>query len=172
VLAATLSANYGIYGPAFELMESAPREPGGEEYLDSEKYQVRIRDWHAPHSLAPLITRLNQLRREHAALQYDRGLRFFGSDNPSLLCYGKVSPDGTDRVLVVVNLDPHNMQHGFVQAPIADVDASSAGVFAVEDLLTGAEYVWKGEWNYVRLTADHPMHVLRLPSKAAAGGSP
>jgi len=171
VLAATLGASYGIYS-GFELCENVPVRPGSEEYLDSEKYQIRIRDWHAPHSLSPLITRLNQLRREHVALQYDRGLRFFGTDNPSLLCYVKVSPDGSDRVLVVVNLDPHNMQHGFVQAPIADVQASNAGVFALEDLLTGAQYVWKGEWNYVRLTAEHPMHVLRLPSKAATGVTP
>ena len=97
--------------------------PGSEEYLDSEKYQIKVRDWHAPHSLAPLITRVNQLRREHPALQHDRGLRFFGTDNPSIVCYAKASTDGTDLVLVAVNLDPHNMQHGFVQAPIADVQA-------------------------------------------------
>jgi starch synthase (maltosyl-transferring) len=168
VLAATLGATYGIYS-GFELCENVPVRPGSEEYLDSEKYQVRIRDWHAPHSLAPLVTRLNQLRREHPALQHDRGLRFHGSDNQAIVCYSKTSPDGRDRLLVVVNLDPHNMQHGFVQAPVADLQASHGGVFAVEDLVTGAQYLWKGEWNYVRLSPDHPMHVLRLPVKQAGG---
>ena len=119
MLAATLGATYGIYS-GFELCENVPVRPGSEEYIDSEKYQIRIRDWHAPHSLAPLVTRLNQLRREHPALQHDRGLRFFGSDNQALICYAKTSPDGRDIVLVVVNLDPQNMQHGFVQAPLAD----------------------------------------------------
>jgi starch synthase (maltosyl-transferring) len=168
VLAATLGATYGIYS-GFELCENVPVRPGSEEYLDSEKYQIRIRDWHAPHSLAPLVTRLNQLRREHPSLQHDRGLRFHGSDNQAIVCYSKASPDGRDRLLVVVNLDPQNMQHGFVQAPIADLQASHGGVFPVEDLVTGAQYVWKGEWNYVRLSPDHPMHVLRLPVKPRGG---
>jgi len=169
VLAATLGATYGIYS-GFELCENVPVRPGSEEYLDSEKYQIRVRDWHAPHSLAPLVTRINRLRREHVSLQFDRGLRFFGSDNPSIVCYGKSSADKSDLVLVVVNLDPRNMQHGFVQAPIGDVQTNNGGVFRVEDLLTGVQYVWKGEWNYVRLSPDHPMHVLRLPARDAGGG--
>jgi starch synthase (maltosyl-transferring) len=169
VLAATLGATYGIYS-GFELCENVPVRPGSEEYLDSEKYQIKIRDWHAPHSLAPLVTRLNQLRREHSALQHDRGLRFFGSDNAAIVCYAKSSADLRDIVLVVVNLDPHNMQHGFVQAPLGDVQTSPGGAFVTEDLVTGAQFVWKGEWNYVRLSPDHPMHVLRLPAKAARGG--
>jgi starch synthase (maltosyl-transferring) len=168
VLAATLGASYGIYS-GFELCENVPVRPGSEEYLDSEKYQVKVRDWHSPDSLAPLITRLNQVRREHPSLQYDRGLQFYDTDNPSLLCYAKRSPDGRDLLLMVVNLDPHNMQHGFVQAPVGDI-ADRGGVFTVEDLLTGAQYAWKGEWNYVRLPPDHPMHVLRLPVRAPEGG--
>jgi starch synthase (maltosyl-transferring) len=170
VLAATLGATYGIYS-GFELCENVPVRPGSEEYIDSEKYQIRVRDWHAPHSLAPLVTRLNQLRREHPSLQFDRGLRFHGSDNAAIVCYSKTSPDATDVLLVVVNLDPHNMQHGFVQAPLARLQAGAGGVFPVEDLVTGAQYVWKGEWNYVRLSPDHPMHVLRVPVKpsGAAG---
>jgi len=83
--------------------------------------------------------------------------------------YAKTSADGRDLLLMIVSLDPHNMQHGFVQAPIARVATSAGGVYPVEDLLTGAQYVWKGEWNYVRLTPDHPMHILRLPVKAAEG---
>ena len=82
---------------------------------------------------------------------------------------GTRSPDGRDLLLIVVNLDPHNMQHGFVQAPLADI-ADRGGVFAVEDLLTGAQYAWKGEWNYVRLTSDHPMHILRLPVRPPESG--
>jgi starch synthase (maltosyl-transferring) len=170
VLAATLGATYGIYS-GFELCENVPVRPGSEEYLDSEKYQIKVRNWHASHSLAPLITRLNQLRREHAAFQQDRGQRFHGSDNPSIVCYSKASPDRRDMVLVVVNLDPHNMQHGFVQAPLGDLYTGNGGVFRVADLITGAQYIWKGEWNYVRLSPDHPMHVLHLPPKAAGGSA-
>jgi starch synthase (maltosyl-transferring) len=167
-LAATLGATYGIYS-GFELGENVPVRPGSEEYLDSEKYQVKLRDWHAPHSLAPLITRINQVRREHPALQHDRGLRFHGTDNELLICYSKRGPDGRDLLLMVVNLDPHNMQHGFVQAPSGEV-AERAGMFMAEDLLTGAQYAWKGEWNYVRLTPDHPMHILRLPVRVPESG--
>ncbi len=112
VLAATLGDNYGIYGPAFELCEGQSREPGSEEYLDSEKYQIRAWDVERPDSLKDLIARLNPIRREPPALQRDWGLRFHAVDNEQLIAYRKCTEDGEDAVLVVVSLDPFNVQAG------------------------------------------------------------
>ena len=162
LLAATLGASYGIYS-GFELAENVPVAPGSEEYLDSEKYQIKPRDFDQPHSLAELIRRVNQIRRDHPALQHDWGLRFHQTDNPHLLCYSKRSVDGSDLMLMIVNLDPQHMQHGWVQAPIDQIRAASDGGYPSEDLLTGARYLWRGEWNYVRLTPEHPAHILLLP---------
>jgi len=169
VLAATLGASYGIYS-GFELCENVAVRPGSEEYLDSEKYQVRVRNWDAPGNLAPLIARVNTIRRQHRSLQFDWSLRFFASDNPQILCYAKNTPDNRDLVLVVVSLDPHHMQEGWVQVPLADVQATPDGGYPSEDLLTGARYLWRGEWNYVRLTPAHPAHILHLPGIASSHG--
>jgi len=98
VLAATLSSNYGIYGPAFELQEHVPREPGSEEYRDSEKYEIRSWDLERPDSLRPLIEKVNAIRREHPALHGNRSLRFHGVSNDAMLCYSKRTPDGSDAV--------------------------------------------------------------------------
>jgi starch synthase (maltosyl-transferring) len=161
VLAATLAASYGVYGPAFELGENRPREPGSEEYLDSEKYQLRHWDRAAPQSLAPLMARLNHFRRAHPAMQGDWSLAFHGCDNGMLLCYSKV--EGDDRVIVVVNLDPWNTQSGFV-----DIDAATLGLepgahFRVEDLLTGERYAWNAGRNFVMLAPERaPAHVLTV----------
>ena len=163
VLAATLGATYGVYS-GFELCENVPVRSGSEEYLDSEKYQIRMRNWDAPGNLAPLIGRVNTIRRQHPALQSDWSLRFFATDNPEILCYAKSTGDNTDLILVVVSLDPHHMQQGWVQGPIADVQSGPDGGYPAEDLLTGARYLWRGEWNYVRLTPEHPAHILHLPS--------
>jgi starch synthase (maltosyl-transferring) len=163
VLAATLGATYGIYS-GFELYENVPR-PGVEEYLDNEKYQIRIRNWNEPGNLAPLVTRVNAIRRAHAALQSDWSLRFLGTDNHQILCYAKSDEATGDLLLIVVSLDPHRMQQGWVQAPADDVAVAHDGGYAVEDLLTGAHYAWRGEWNYVRLTPEHPAHILRLPAR-------
>jgi starch synthase (maltosyl-transferring) len=170
VLAATLGATYGIYS-GYELCENVPVRHGSEEYLDSEKYQVRVRDWDAPGNLAPLIARVNGIRRRHPSLQSDWSLRFFASDNPQILCYAKSTPDNRDLVLVVVSLDPHHMQQGWVQVPVADVQAGPDGGYPSEDLLTGARYLWRGEWNYVRLTPEHPAHILHLPGVPSSNGA-
>jgi starch synthase (maltosyl-transferring) len=165
VLAATLGASYGIYS-GFELAENVPVRPGSEEYLDSEKYQIKVRDFEQAHSLSELIRRVNLIRREHPALQRDRGLRFHATDNASLICYSKRSPDGSDLVLVVVNLDPQHMQHGFLQLPLADWGLPPGAPVEVVDLVSGERYYWRGEWNYVRLDpearAAHILHV-QLP---------
>ena len=162
LLAATLGANYGIYS-GFELAESVPVREGSEEYLDSEKYQIKIRDFAHPHSLAELISRVNAIRREHPALQRDRGLRFHQTDNPQLVCYSKRSPDDTDLLLMVVTLDPVNMQHGFVRLPLADWGLGPDDGIEVVDLLTSERYHWRGEWNYVRLDPlPRPAHILKV----------
>lgn len=157
LLAATLSASYGIYGPPFELLEVAPVTPGSEEYLDSEKYQLRHWDLERP-GLQDLVARVNAIRRSHPAFRHNRTLRFCSTDNEMLIAYAKTTPDGADPVLVVVNLDPANVQSGWVQAPVA-----VPGEYRVEDLLDGARYAWRGEWNYVELhPARAPGHVFRI----------
>jgi starch synthase (maltosyl-transferring) len=160
VLAATLGASYGIYS-GFELAENVPVKQGSEEYLDSEKYQIRPRDFDHPQSLSELIGRVNEVRRAHPALQHDRGLHFHQTDNPQLICYSKQSPDGTDLLLMVVNLDPHHMQHGFVRLPLTDWGIAPHAQVEVRDLLWNERYFWRGEWNYVRLDPESRVaHVL------------
>ncbi|MEX1128044.1 MAG: alpha-1,4-glucan--maltose-1-phosphate maltosyltransferase [Vicinamibacterales bacterium] len=162
ILAATLGASYGIYS-GYELAENVPVKPGSEEYLDSEKYQIRIRHWDDPNSLAELIARVNEIRREHPALQRDWGLRFHATDNPQLLAYSKRSEDGADVVLTIVNLDPLNMQHGFVQLPLTDWGLGPHSPVEVSDLLSLERYFWRGEWNYVRLDPQaRPAHILSV----------
>jgi starch synthase (maltosyl-transferring) len=166
ILAATLGASYGIYS-GFELCENVPVRPGSEEYLDSEKYQIRVRNFEQPGSLAELIGRVNGIRRDHPALQHDWGLQFHQTDNPHLICYSKRSVDGADLVLMVVNLDPFNMQHGFIRLPLADWGLPPHAAVSVLDLLSGERYFWRGEWNYVRLDPElrvgHVMEVRLTP---------
>jgi starch synthase (maltosyl-transferring) len=162
LLAATLGASYGIYS-GFELAENLPIRRGSEEYLDSEKYQITVRDFEQPHSLAELISRVNAIRRDHPALQRDRGLRFHQTDNPQLVCYSKRSADDTDLLLIVVTLDPVNMQHGFVRLPLADWGLDPDHGVEVLDLLANERYLWRGEWNYVRLDPpSRPAHILQV----------
>jgi starch synthase (maltosyl-transferring) len=162
MLAATLGASYGIYS-GYELAENEPVRPGSEEYLDSEKYQIRTRDFDQPNSLAELIGRINAIRREHPAFHRDRGLRFHATDNPKIICYSKRSVDGSDLVLVAVNLDPHHMQHGFVQLPLTEWGLPLDASIQVVDLISDERYYWRGEWNYVRLDPEarvgHILHV-------------
>ncbi len=161
VLAATLAASYGVYGPAFELGENRPREPGSEEYLDSEKYQLRHWDRDRPDSLAPLMTRLNELRRGHRAMQSNTSLVFHPVDNDALLAYSK--RDGDDRVLVVVNLDPQAVQAGFVNVDLEALGLEPGTAYGVRDALSGATYTWHGSRNYLRLDPAHaPAHIFAL----------
>jgi starch synthase (maltosyl-transferring) len=168
ILAATLGASYGIYS-GYELCENVPVKPGSEEYLDSEKYQIRLRNYDDPASLSELIGRVNAIRREHPALHRDRGLRFHQTDNPYIICYSKRSEDGSDLILVVVNLDAHHMQHGFVQLPLGDWGLAAGASIEVLDLISAERYYWRGDWNYVRLDPQarvgHILHVQvpRLP---------
>jgi starch synthase (maltosyl-transferring) len=157
VLAATLSASYGIYS-GFELCEHLPVRPGSEEYLDSEKYQIRVRDWNARGHIKEVIRHLNVIRHRHPALQRNDTLHFHETDNPELLAYSKTDGSGDD-VFVVVNTDPWHVQHGWVRTT-GDRPASGRP-YTVHDLLDDARYTWRGEWNYVRLDpAERVAHVF------------
>jgi starch synthase (maltosyl-transferring) len=163
VLAATLSANYGIYGPTFELLEHTPREPGSEEYRDSEKYEIRAWDLDRDDSLAPLIARINRIRRANPALQSDRGLRFHGIGNERLLAYSKVTDDRSNAILVVANLDPAATQAGWTELDLDELGVSPDVPFEAEDLLTDAVFTWSGPANFVRLDpADAVAHVFHV----------
>lgn len=163
LLAATLGANYGIYGPPFELMESRPLRPGSEEYLDSEKYQIRHWDLDRPGSLRELIALVNRIRRENPALQSDWSLEFHPVDNDQLICYSKRSSDESNLIVVVVNLDPYHTQSGFVDLPLERLQIETDRPYQAHDLLTGARYVWAGHRNYVELNpASVPGHILRI----------
>jgi starch synthase (maltosyl-transferring) len=164
VLAATLCANWGVYGPAFELVEHVPVRPGSEEYRHSEKYEVRHWDVDDPEGLAPLLTRLNAIRRAHPALQQDRTLRFHGADDPEVICYTKQDPRVDDIVLVVVNLDPRSRRSCFVHLHLHSLGIGADESFDVVDELGGGTYRWYGGRNYVDLDphGGSPAHVFRL----------
>jgi starch synthase (maltosyl-transferring) len=160
-LAATLGASYGIYGPAFELMEHSPREPGSEEYLDSEKYQQRQWDLERADSLAPFIARINRIRHDNPALQTDWTLHFHDVDNDALICYSKAAEDGSNTVLCVVNLDPHHVQSGWLTLDLEALGVDEVGPYQAHDLLSEARFLWHGRRNYVSLDpAQGPAHVL------------
>jgi starch synthase (maltosyl-transferring) len=161
ILAATLGAIYGIYGPAFELCENVPAKPGSEEYLNSEKYEIRHWDRSASHSLAPLITQINQIRHDNPALQSDGSLHFHPVENPNILCYSK--SNGDNRILVAINIDPTQEQAGWTNLDLEELGISHNDSFEVEDLLTGARYQWSGRRNFVALRPDRmPAHIFRL----------
>jgi starch synthase (maltosyl-transferring) len=163
LLAATLGSNYGIYGPAFELLECRPLRRGSEEYLDSEKYEIRTWDLNRKDSLRELITVVNGIRKNNEALQSDWSLKFHLTDNDQLICYSKESEDRTNLIVVVVNLDPHHTQAGFVTLPLDELQIPQDRAYEAEDLLTGNRYLWHGQRNYVELNpANLPGHFLRI----------
>jgi starch synthase (maltosyl-transferring) len=162
VLATTLSANYGVYGPAYELMENTPRSAGSEEYLHSEKYQLRHWDLNRADSLAPLMTRLNTIRRENRALQSNAGLEFFTTDNEQLLAYAKRTHDGENLILCVVNLDVRYPQSGWVELDTTWLGLAQPGdAYELDDLLHQQSFIWRGPRNFVILQPGQA-HVMRL----------
>jgi starch synthase (maltosyl-transferring) len=161
ILAATLGANYGIYGPAFELCENIPAKAGSEEYLNSEKYEIRDWDRSANPGLTPVIAQINNIRRKNPALQSDCSLHFHPVDNPNILCYSKTS--GDNRILVVISLDTKYEQAGWTELDLQKLGLRQNENFEIEDLLTGIHYQWLGTRNYVALRPDAmPAHVFRL----------
>ena len=158
-LAATLSPLYGIYS-GYELCENEPL-PGREEYLDSEKYQFKERDWNAPGNIKDWIARLNKIRKENRALQFYTNLQFHDADNDAILFYSKMTAARENIILVVVNLDPHRKQNSFVYVPIESFGQMESDVYQVQDLLSGATYAWRGRRNYVELDPDiQPAHIF------------
>ena len=165
ILAGTLSGSYGIYGPAYELCEGRPVREGSEEYLDSEKYQIRVWDIHNPNSLRDLITHVNRIRKNSRALQQNLGLAFHPVDNPQLISYSRVTEDKSDMILVVANMDPHNRQAGWVNVDVKALGLGSEESYQVHDLLTDARYVWHGSRNFVDLNPSVlPAHIFRVHS--------
>jgi starch synthase (maltosyl-transferring) len=163
VLAATLVGNYGIYGPPFELGETRPREPGSEEYLDSEKYQLRHWDLDDPHSLRWLITRVNQIRRANPALQRDGGIEMLNIDNDQLIAYARHSADRSNIIVVVVNLDPFSPHSGWLELPLENLQLEPEQTYQVHDLLTDARYLWSGSRNFVQLDPQQiSAHIFRI----------
>ncbi|HVS67063.1 MAG TPA: alpha-1,4-glucan--maltose-1-phosphate maltosyltransferase [Mycobacteriales bacterium] len=179
VLAGTLAASYGIYGPVFELAERAPRHEGSEEYLDGEKYELRHHDVDSATSLAPFLSSLNEIRRQQLALQYDRPLRFHRTDNDAVMAYSKTVPANSypvegpagAPVLVVVNLDDRNRQSAWIDLDLPSLGLTEGGAYDVNDLLTGSRYTWRGPHNFVILDPDvTPAHIFRIES--ALGTTP
>ncbi|HXI59450.1 MAG TPA: alpha-1,4-glucan--maltose-1-phosphate maltosyltransferase, partial [Polyangia bacterium] len=162
VLAATLSPSWGIYGPAFELQETVAR-PGAEEYAQNEKYQLRVWDLEAPHTLAPVLRRLNRIRRESPALQQLSGTVFHQTDNDALICYSRARRDMSEVILVVVNLDPHLRHTGWLSLDLQALGLHSHASFQVHDLLSDARYLWSGRRVFVELEPrTMPAHVFRV----------
>ena len=170
VLAATLAANWGVYGPAFELLEHLPREPGSEEYLHSEKYGLRSWELERADSLRHVLARLNRIRRNHPALQRDHSIHFHPTDNEQLLCYSKrasgTRTDGAptgDVLLMVVNLDPWHRQSGWTQLRLEALGVGPHESFQIHDLMCGGWYRWQDERNFVELDpAVSPAHVFEV----------
>ncbi len=171
VLAATLSASYGIYGPPYELLQGTPREPGSEEYLDSEKYQIR--HWgpltlEREDSIAGFIATVNRIRKDYAALRSNSTLRFFDTTNPYLIAYAKRDADGRNAVLTIVNIDATFTQDGWVHLDAAWLGVAGGG-FIAHDLLTDQRFGWNDGANYVRLVPSQmPAHVLAIQPNEAA----
>lgn len=162
VLAATLSSNYGIYGPPLELCVTDAL-PGREEYLNSEKYEIRHRDWDAPGNLRDLITRVNRIRRENPALQSTWNVSFHEVDNEQILFYVRATEDRANVLLVFVSLDPFHTQSGQARVPIAELGLAPDEPYLVHDLLTDEKYIWQGERNHVELNPHAlPAHVFLL----------
>lgn len=164
-LAATLSPSYGIYGPAFELCEQHPREPGSEEYLGSEKYEIRVWDLDRPGNIRDFVERMNHIRRTNPALQDIRNLAFHDVDNSQLIAFSKHTDDLTNAIVVVVNLDPHHVQSGWLELPLHELQIESEQPYQVHDLAMGTRFVWSGARNFVQLdpqkSAVHVFQILR-----------
>jgi len=163
ILAATLGASYGIYGPAFELCENRAKEFGSEEYLDSEKYEIRHWDIERPDSLKDLVTRVNRIRRENPALQNNRNLMFHRVDNDQLICFSKQTDNRSNIILVVVNLDPHHTHSGWLEISLESLGLDPHQPFQVHDLLGDARFLWHGSRNYVEINPQIvSAHVFRI----------
>ena len=161
-LAATLSASYGMYGPSYEFCENSPVD-GREEYLNSEKYEIRFYDWRKTNRLTDIITLLNKVRNENAALQSTWNLHFCSIENPNLIAYLKATDDLSNVIMVVVNLDQHGKQAGYIQVPRERLQLGSKINLKLHDLITGETYTWTQEWNYIEIEPNKmPFHLFKV----------
>jgi len=161
-LAATFSSLYGIYS-GYELCENVAREPGSEEYLNSEKYEYKVRAWDAPGNLVEYVTRINRIRREHRALHGDRNLRFYLSDDPHILFFGKMTPERDNVVFVAANLDPSAAHAGLVDVPIAELGIDAHQTYRMHELVGDQLYEWRGPRGYVELNPEiEPVQIFVL----------
>jgi starch synthase (maltosyl-transferring) len=161
-LAATLSSNYGMYGPPFEFYENNP-VPGKEEYLNSEKYEIKKYDWKKTNRMTDIITIVNQARKKHAALQTTWNIHFCHIEDSNLLAYLKYTNDLNDLILVVVNLDQHSRHSGYVQLPLQLLKITGKINIKLHDILTQEHYTWTQEWNFVELDPyKMPFHLFEL----------
>jgi starch synthase (maltosyl-transferring) len=168
VLAATFGANYGIYGPAFELCENRRKDTVSEEYLNSEKYEIKHWDTENPDSLKGFIAQVNRIRRENHALQSDLSLRFHAIDNDQLICYSKQTEDLSNVILVVVNLDYRYKQSGWTDLSLETLGLNPDQDYQVHDLLTDVRYPWHGPRNYVEINSQNiPAHIFRVYTEVA-----
>jgi starch synthase (maltosyl-transferring) len=144
-------------------MENIPREPGSEEYLNSEKYEIKHWDIGKTESLKDFIARINRIRRENPALQDNRNLWFNATDNEQLICYSKHTEDLSNIIMTVVNLDPHRTQSGWINVPLVAWGLDAEKTCEAQDLLNNNRYTWQGEWNYIELNPDIcPAHVFQI----------
>jgi starch synthase (maltosyl-transferring) len=165
LLASTLSSNYGIYGPAFELLVDAAL-PGKEEYLDSEKYELKQWDWNREGHLRDLIARINRIRRENRALQTTWNVRFHECDNENILFHVKSTDDLSNVLLIAINLDPFRAQTGRLRVPLSELGIPQGSPYMVHDLLSDDKYIWHGEWNRVEIDPGiMPGHILRIHTR-------
>lgn len=162
ILAATLSSNYGLYGPVYEFGLNTPY-PGKEEYLDSEKYEIKHWEWHKETRIKEIITRINKIRKENPALQHTYNIHFAESGNPNILCFGKYDEKSKNTIIVAVNMDPYNRQGTSVKIPVEEIGINPHAPYTVYDLLSYSRYTWHGDWNYVELDPyQMPAHVFRV----------
>jgi len=162
VLAATLSSNYGVYGPAYELCVNDALE-GKEEYLDSEKYEIKNWNRDEPGNIKSIMANINQIRKDNPALQTTWNVHFYDVDNEDLLCYGKLTDDLSNIIVVVVNLDYFHTQTGHIQIPIGDLGIPEQQPYLVHELLSDHKYIWHGEKNYIELDPQtFPAHIFRI----------
>ncbi len=163
LLAATLSSNYGVYGPAFEFMENAGNLNGKEEYLNSEKYELRTYDWSMRNRITDAMTLINRIRRENPALQRTFNLTFTRTDNDMLMSYVKISDDGSNIIWCIASFDTQYTQSGYVEVPKKLLGIESRVNIKMTDLLAGETYHWFNEWNYVELNPNkYPMHIFQV----------
>jgi starch synthase (maltosyl-transferring) len=163
LLAATLSSNYGIYGPAFELLFNQARESFSEEYLNSEKYAIHHWNLDQPDSLKPLITRVNRIRRDNPALQQTRNLMFHPVDHDEIICYSKWTDDYSNIILVAANLDPHHTHSTWLYLPFEEMGAKTERTFQMHELVSDARYMWHAGSNYLELNPQTlPVQIFRL----------